>query len=336
MLSMLFKIGADATAVERAAAAAAGKAGKSFENMAGKVTGYLTKAFAVTAIYQGLKGVVSMVHDFVDETKDLSDQMGLSTDEVQKLAIAADRAALGMGGVQTALRKIDDLRAAAASGDKKATGLFAALGIDPSQGTTLDILLKAVEASSRGAKEQAALFDMVGKKASNLRLMVKELNDLGPVKIVDESSLQMVDDLTNQLKDLKNEARASATEGLAPIFGMFARVLKRGRQIEAEGKSFALSRALLEESYGGNRVPVDMSALPLPAKTAGGATTTTDTAPKLAAPAAIPLALQSDALSRIGLFVGGRGDAGNQLVTIGNYQLSELRAIRAELQHANR
>ena len=56
----------------------------------------------------------------------------------------------------------------------------------------------------------------------------------------------------------------------------------------------------------------------------------------VAPPAAIPLALQSDALSRIGLFVGGRGDMGSQLVTIGNYQLSTLRAIHAELQHANR
>jgi hypothetical protein len=334
MLSMLFKVGADATGAERAMAAAAKKGEAAFKSMGEQVTGYLTKAFAVTAIYQAIRGVVSMVHDFVDETKDLSDQMGLTTDEVQRLAIAADRAALGMGGVQTALRKIDDLRAAAASGDKKATSLFAALGIDPSQGTTLDILLKAVEASSRGAKEQAALFDMVGKKASNLRLMVKELNDLGPVKIVDETSLQMVDDLTNQLKDLKNEARASATEGLAPIFGMFARVLKRGRQIEAEGKSFALSRAILEESYGGREVPMDMSALPLPAKKASVGIS--EDAAKVAAPAAIPLALQSDALSRIGLFVGGRGDMGSQLVTIGNYQLSELRAIRSELQHANR
>lgn len=50
----------------------------------------------------------------------------------------------------------------------------------------------------------------------------------------------------------------------------------------------------------------------------------------------LSLALQSDALSRIGLFVGGRTSVADQMVSIGNYQLSELRAIRQSIQEANR
>lgn len=335
MLSLLFKVGADATGAERAMAAAAKKGEAAFKGMGDALTSKLGKVFAVAMLMDGFRRLLGAVHDNVEEIKDLSDQMGMTVEEVQKLGIAADRAALGMGGVQTALRKIDDLRAAAATGEKKAVSLFSLLGIDPSKGTSMDILKQAVEATSKGAKEQAALFDLVGKKANQLKLFVKELNDIGPVKLVDETSAQLVDDLGNQLKDLKREFMAEATTGAAPFFGMVSRIVKRGRQLEAEGKSFALSRAVLEESYGSGAPMTDTSALPLPVKQDATVATQAEAA-KVATPTAIALGMQSDALSRIGLFVGGRGDVGNQLVSISNYQLSELRAIRAELQHANR
>ena len=316
-------------------AAAAKKGEASFKQMGDAVTSKLGKVFAAAAIIDGFRRLLGAINDNVEEIKDLGDQMGMTVEEVQKLGIAADRAALGMGGVQTALRKIDDLRAAAATGEKKAVSLFSLLGIDPSKGTSLDILKTAVEASSKGAREQAALFDLVGKKANQLKLVVNELNDLGPVKLVDETSAQIVDDFGNQLKDLKREFMAEATTTSAPFFGMVSRILKRGRQLDAEGKSFALSRAILEESYGSGAPMTDTSALPLPPKNAIETSVQSD-AKNAATPDAIALGLQADALSRIGLFVGGRGDAGNQLVSIGNYQLSELRAIRAGIEHANR
>ena len=46
-------------------------------------------------------------------------------------------------------------------------------------------------------------------------------------------------------------------------------------------------------------------------------------------------ALKSDALTRIGLFVGGAPNVGDRLITIGGYQLTQLRMIRSELEKMN-
>ena len=70
----------------------------------------------------------------------------------------------------------------------------------------------------------------------------------------------------------------------------------------------------------------------------------TERQPSATAPPSLPpiqasplaLAAQSDALGRIGLFVGGRANVGEQMVTIGNYQLTELRRMRFILEEANR
>lgn len=343
MLSMLFKVGADATGAERAMAAAAKKGEAAFKSMGKEITGRLAGMFTAGALIDGAGRFMTMMRDTADEIQDLSDQLEISTDEVQRLQVAADKAGVRFNVIAAAMRNIEDLRAAAATGDKRATGIFSTLGIDPTKGSALDIISAAVEASGRGAKEQAALFDMVGKKAGLIRNVIAEINKLGGIKLIDTDSLKAIDDATNQLKDLKREAIAASSDSV----GWWARTLARARQIQDEstrggkgsvGFGTAVNRSIAESLkdaiLGRTEGGVDLSALPLPLrdpKTGKGGS-----GQMAAPPAAIPLALQSDALSRIGLFVGGRGDMGSQLVTIGNYQLSELRAIRATMEHANR
>lgn len=333
MLSMLFKVGADATGAERAMAAAAKKGEAAFQSMGKEINGRLSGMFTAGAILDGAKSFMNMMRDTADEIQDLSEQLELSTDDVQRLQVAADKAGVKFNVMAAAMRTVEDLRTAAATGDKKAMGIFESLGIDPSQGSALDVITAAVEAAGKGAKEQAALFDLVGKKAGLIRNVIVELNNLGGIKLIEEDALKAIDDANNQIKALKRELVAASSEDI----GYWARVVARGRQLDEQGKAFALTRAIFGETFGGTAGGVDLSPLPLPLKKPKAPATTAEVAAAaVATPATIPLALQSDALSRIGLFVGGRGDMGSQLVTIGNYQLSELRAIRSELQHANR
>lgn len=334
MLSQVIKMTADATAFQRGVSQAANHTTKAFKSVTDELSGRLGAMFTAGALLSGAKSLFNTIADTADEIKDLSDQLEISTDEVQRLQVAADKVGVRFNVVGAAIRKIEDLRASAATGDKGAVGIFAALGIDPSQGTAVEILTKAVEASEaagRGSKQQAALFDLVGTKAGILRNIVIELNNLGGIKIIDQDALDAIDEANNQFKALKRELVASSAEPL----GFWARVLERGRKIDDEGKSFALTRAIFGETFGGTTGGVDLSALPLPIrkpKTGG-----MQTMPQTSTPTpAIPLATQGDALSRIGLFVGGAGMTGTeQLVSIGNYQLSELRRIRATLEHAN-
>ena len=334
MLSMLFKIGADATGVERAAAAAAGKAGKAFSSMSKEINGRLSGMFTAGAILDGAKSFMHLIADTADEVQDLSEQLELSTDDVQRLQVAADKAGVRFNVMAAAMRTVEDLRTSAATGDKKAVGIFQALGIDPSKGSALDVITAAVEAADaagRGTAKQAALFDLLGKKAGLIRNVVLELNNLGGIRIIAPESLKAVDDANNAIKALKRDMVASSSDEL----GYWARVVAVGRKLEEQGKSFALTRAIFSETFGGTAGGVDLSALPIPPKDTRKKQGDVSQSTVAAIPPA-PLALQSDALARIGLFVGGRGNMSEQLVTIGNYQLNELRAIRANLEHANR
>lgn len=320
MLTQIFKLLFDASAVDRGLAEVSKTAKKAGESVASSLAGKIGKAAGALFAVGAVVNFVNSIREAVDKIKDLSDQLELSTDEVQRLQVGADRAAVNIGTVATALAKIEDLRTAAQTGDKKAMGIFAALGIDPSKGSNLDILKQAVDASGKGLTQQAALFDLVGKKAALLRNVVMELNNMEPLDIIDRDAIKSIDDFNNAFKDLSREAKAAAAESAAPFFAMVARIISRGRQLDREGKSFALSRAILEESYGKGPPEADTSPLPLPLKEPKGSGQA-----QAMARAAIPLGIAGDSLSRIGLFVGGRGGASERLVSIASSQLAAAR-----------
>ena len=337
MLSQIIKIGADATGAQRVIAGTAAHTGKLFKGVSDEVTKRWGNLFTGAAIIGGVQRMAGAVVDTVDEIKDLADLLDLSTDEVQKLQVASERAAVKINTVGAALRSIEDLRASAETGDKRASGIFAALGIDPTKGSSLDILQAAMAAANGDAQKQVALFDLVGKKAGQLRNVMNEMERLGPIRIIDQESLDAIDKANNAFKDLNREITAAA----ATPAGFWARVLGRTQAQAAErqragGKQYPFfmefNRALLDELTSGTEGGVDLSALPIDPnrnRRMGSSASAIQTSP-------LALAAQSDALGRIGLFVGGRDNVGQQMVTIGNYQLTELRRMRSILEEANR
>lgn len=304
MIEMLMRFRADASGVDRALAhtrqagkKAAAAIGKELEDRIGR-------AFTAGALIDGIQQFVSVVAETVGEVKDLSEQLDLSAESVQNLQAGANKAGVSMSVVTTALGRISDLRAQALAGDKKANDLFSILGIDPSKGTDLDALVRAIESASKGAKEQAAVFDLLGKKANLLRNVVVELQKLGPINIFDDDAIRAVDSVSAAIKDIKRNLVASA----APEIGFWGRALKRANEIDATSKgafNFALTRGILGEMMSGTEGGVDLSPLPLPIK----APTTAAISQVQQASAAVSLGTRGDALSRIGLFVGGRPEA---------------------------
>ena len=337
MLSQIVKVGADATGFQRVVAGTAAQTGKLFKGVTDDVTKRFGNLFTGAAMVQGFTRIAGAVVDTADEIKDLADQLDLSTEEVQKLQVASERAAVRINVVGAALRAIEDMRAAAQTGDKRAVGIFAALGIDPTKGTSLDIMQAALAQAEGGAEKQNAIFSLIGRKANQLRNVMAEMQRLGPIRIIDQESLDAIDQANNAIKDLKREATAA----LAEPAGFWARVFRRGNELEdqaaKEGRSslsnFSLTRALFGEMFSGTAGGVDLSALPLPMKNKGNAL---QDAAKMETPTALPLATQADAFARIGLFVGGRATGDGALVRIGNAQLTTLRQIKSVLEEANR
>lgn len=244
IFSFLAKLGLDTTdfqaGVKRAQSAATGLGrgiSDSLKRENGGIKGALAGMFTVsaaTSYFSDLKGIV-------DEIKDMSELLGISTDEVQRLQKASAEAGQSFGSVVTAFQRIEQMRAQALTGDKRAVGIFGLLGIDPSKGSGIDILKSAIDASSRGAQENAAAFELVGKKVTGLKLTMEELQRLGPIKIIEQEQLDAIDsaikkqeEAVRQLKIAGAPVMATLAQGATGFLNLFSSQ-NRARQDEIGG-----------------------------------------------------------------------------------------------------
>ena len=333
MLSMLFKVGADATGAERAMAAAAKKGEAAFKSMGKEITGRLTGMFTAGAILDRIQGFTESIIENADALADMSDILGLSIEDIQRLQVAANQAGIPFKRLKGVLDAISAAQQQALTGDKGKIALFQSLGIDPSKASALDIMMKAVEAVD-GTKAAAAAADLLGRRFNDVAATMRSLKALGPIEMITTEQANAIakakDDLDEAYRRLKVAGTPVVTGGLRFSSAMIESLQKAPFMAlqKVTGLPAPLAEFLKRRFDASRQQGETTSTAPSPSTNAFGSLTNP--------PAAIPLAMQSDALSRIGLFVGGSGDMGSQLVTIGNYQLSELRAIRNNLEHANR
>jgi hypothetical protein len=326
MLGMGIKFTADASGVQRAVAGLAKQTEKQFSGIGNELTKRIAGAFAAGAVVSAVGNFIGSVRQSVDEIKDLSDQLEISTDDVQRLQKAANDTGVKFGVITTALQKIEAKKAEALSGDSKAAGLFAALGANPGD-SALSILQRATEESSKSTEKNAAAFELLGKKAVILKNVVNELRNQGPIKLIDDDQIKQIDQVQAQLEETQRLMRAAGAGPLTTFFrgvtgalNMFnPEVRKRINDLEAQqgsgeislGKAIELeAMALLgmDDEEGKKYDALDLQeAL---RKRRGVTTAPAAAAATVPATSAISLGTQGDALSRIGLFVGGRPEVG--------------------------
>lgn len=316
----------EASRAERAVAAFSKKADQAFQSVGKELSDRISSAFTAGAVVSAVGTFIGSVRQSVDEIKDLSDQLGISTDEVQRLQKAANDTGVKFGVVTTALQRIESLRAQALSGDSKASGLFATLGANPNS-SALEILKVAAEQASKSTEKNAAAFDLLGKKAVVLRNIVSELNAQGGIRLISQDQIADLDRVQANLEETQRLMKAAASPGLATLFRGATGILnifnpenrKRmeeiaamrsrgeislGKRIELEAMSLLgmqdeegkkYEALNLQEALKGRRVTSPVKA---------------EAVAKVPAAASVSLGSQGDALSRIGLFVGGRPEVG--------------------------
>lgn len=297
MISLLAKMTMDATAAERGVAAFSKKAGAYVGSIGSELKSQLVGAFAAGAVISAVRSFGAHVVETVDNIKDMSEQLGVSTDEIQRMQKAANDAGIKFTVITGALQRIDALRSQAASGDKAASGLFAGLGIDPTQGTALDILTRAVDASARGAKENALLFDMVGRKAGILKNVVAELKGQGAIELITEDQIKTIDKANAKLEEAKRRATVAGAPALSGILNVLSSALEESS-----------TRPQRIRNLFGLKEPMEPMAADTfvgPVQSPSGVQSSSFAA-STPASSAISLGQPGDSLSRIGLFVGGR------------------------------
>ena len=244
IFTFLAKLGLDTTdfqtGIKRAQSSASGLGkgiSESLKRENDSIKGALAGMFTVSAA----KSYFGDLKNIVDEIKDMSELLGVSTDEVQRLQKASAEAGQNFGSLVTAFQRIEQMRAQAMTGDKRAVGIFALLGIDPSKGSGIEILKAAIDASSRGAQENAAAFELVGKKVTGLKLTMEELQRLGPIKLIDQEQLDAIDsaikkqeEAIRQMKIAGAPLMATLAQGATGVLNMF-NSQNRERQNEIGG-----------------------------------------------------------------------------------------------------
>lgn len=327
MLSMLMRIGADATGAQRVVAGLASVTNKAFSAVGKEITGRLVGAFAAGAVLDRVTGFAKDTVDYADNLGDMAENLGITIEEVQRLGVASTLAGVKFAKMQGVLDKITALQAQAIDGDKKAVGIFAALGLDPRQANALQIMEAAIG-------NQSVAADLFGKRLNNVANVMEKLRTLGPIKLITPEQAEQLGKANDQLDEAFRKLKVAATPGIASALrgGAFAleQMQKPGTGIPFSGFLSDVITERIKRLFG-IRDAQQQSIAPI-----SNAIPSKPGQPQVAQPSAIALAAQSDALGRIGLFVGGRASVGDQLVSIGNYQLSELRAVRQILQEANR
>lgn len=329
MLSQVIKLTADATAFQRGVAAAAKQTDKAFKAVTSELTGRLAGAFAVGAIIDRITGFTSAVIENADALDEMSDLLNMSIEDIQRLQTAANLAGVPFKKLKGILDGIAAAKEQALTGDVKKQQLFSALGVNPASASALQILEAAANAK-KGTPAAAAAADILGKRMNDVLGVMRALRGLGPVELITSEQAKRIAQAKDDLEEAYRRLKVAATPAVSAGIGGLTKVFETKTPSNLFVQLFkdVASKAGFSGSEGG----VNLSPLPLP-EGKGRTPPPTTTLPTATA---IPLTTQGDALSRIGLFVGGAGMTGTeQLVTIGNYQLSELRRIRATLEHAN-
>ena len=187
----------------------AGFIGGAFER-AGSIAATAFSVSAITSYAQGLTATISQI-------KDMSELLGVSTDEAQALQSAANKAAQPFSKIVQAFQAVEQARAKAQAGDKNASLMFSVLGIDPSKGSAKDIITAALAASERGAHQNAAAFDLLGTNVNRVRLTFDELSKAAPVQLISEEQIEKIDGAVKKLEEAKRRIDVLAVPYLASI-----------------------------------------------------------------------------------------------------------------------
>jgi len=237
ILSMLVKLGIDSTQFEMGIKRAQGLGEKFGTTFKGAVASKLGAALSVAAIAAFTKNVI----ESADRIQDLSEQLNLSTDEIQRLQILAGETGVTFDKFGSVLAKFEQVRLKATSGDQDALKTLQALGfttdqLNNTQLTTIDGAVKAAEAhrkSGKSAETTAAMIDIYGLKLKSAASALADYNTTSERTLISRSDIDvlakantLLDEQLRIVKALSAPAIAAGITGTASAIDSVTKPLK--------------------------------------------------------------------------------------------------------------
>lgn len=219
--SIIAKVGMDATGFESGAKRVEGVAKHMGEEVAAEFKGMLAGAFGAAAIEEGIRSVV----EYAVHIKEMADQTGISTEEVQRLGYAAKATGLQFEDFQTALSKMGGARKEAAEKNDELLKSFERFGVsladlqNPAL-RNIDLMHKISEAMrgmTLSAGDRDALREFFGRSGDKLAESIGKLDEFKDRPIISENDIVAIDRLEKAIGRLTTTSKVAAAGPVAAI-----------------------------------------------------------------------------------------------------------------------
>jgi hypothetical protein len=232
ILSMLVKLGIDSTQFEMGIKRAQGLGERFGTTFKGAVASKLGAALSVAAIAAFTKNVI----ESADKIQDLSEQLNLTTDQIQRLQILAGETGVTFDKFGSVLAKFEQIRLKATSGDQDALRTLQSLGFTTEQLydiqlTTIDGAVKAAEAhknSGKSAETTAAMIEIYGLKLKTAASALADYNTTSQRTLISSSDIDVLAKantlLDEQLRIVKTLAAPVIASGITATAAALKRV----------------------------------------------------------------------------------------------------------------
>ena len=232
ILSMLVKLGIDSSQFEMGIKRAQGLGERFGTSFKGAVASKLGAALSVAAVAAFTKNVI----ESADKIQHLSEQLNLTTDEVQRLQILAGETGVTFDKFGSVLAKFEQIRLKATSGDQDALKTLQALGFTTEQLydiqlTTRAGAVKAAEAhrdSGKSAETTAAMIEIYGLKLKTAASALADYNTTSKRTLISSSDIDVLAKANTLLDEQFRIIKAIASPVIAAGITATAEALKRG------------------------------------------------------------------------------------------------------------
>jgi hypothetical protein len=222
ILSILFKIGVDATKFETDLKRVQGLGEKFGNSFKSAITSKLGQALTVGAVL----GFSKSVMDAADQVKDLSEQLNITTNDVQRLQILSSETGITFDQFAKILEKTAKARIEATSGDETQIRRMKALGASMSDLTddqiqNIDLTLRLAKAhkeSGQSAETTTAITELYGLKLRAAAVALADFENTANRDLISEKTIADLsksnDLLDEQYRRLKAISSPSIAAGL--------------------------------------------------------------------------------------------------------------------------
>lgn len=230
IFSLIAKLGLDGTAYESGLK----RASSLTDKFRGSIGAQLGAALSVAAV----ASFVSKVIETTDAIGDLSEQLNISTDDVQRLQVLASQTGVSFETMAKSITKVSQERLKAIEEGGKAREYFAALGISVSELndkslSNIELITRMGQAhqdAGKSAQTQAGIMELLGEKAFKAAGAISKINELGPINLITKEQIDGIGRMADRIDEIKRQMLVQA----APSVNFFADAIERAIK-DAEG-----------------------------------------------------------------------------------------------------